>query len=197
MLEIKKSEFRENVESFAIAVLTILFILIFVVRSYKVQGPSMEPTIHNGQMLMVNKFIFRFRPPKTGDIVVIIPPGDPKRKYIKRVIGGPRQTVRVENSKLYVDGMEMKELYIRETMQTSDFNQQVPDGCIFVMGDNRNNSTDSRNASIVGFVPLKNVVGKAIFIFWPITDIKILQNPKYSPAPYVPTQFSRYPQWQH
>lgn len=193
MLEIKKSEFRENVESFAIAVLTILFIMIFVVRSYKVQGQSMEPTIHEGEMLMINRYIFNFRPPKTGDIVVIIPPGDPKRKYIKRVIGGPRQTVRVENSKLYVDNMEMKEPYIRETMQTGDFTEQVPDGCIFVMGDNRNNSTDSRNASIVGFVPLKNVVGKAIFVFWPITDVKILQLPSYSQDPLIPTQFSRYP----
>jgi signal peptidase I len=196
MLEIKKSEFRENVESFAIAVLTILFIMIFVVRSYKVQGQSMEPTIHEGEMLMVNRYIFNFRPPKTGDIVVIIPPGDPKRKYIKRVIGGPRQTVRVENSKLYVDGMEIKEPYIRETMQTGDFTQQVPDGSIFVMGDNRNNSTDSRNASVVGFVPLKNVVGKAIFVFWPITDVQILQNPDYSYTPSIPTQFSRYPQGQ-
>jgi signal peptidase I len=197
MLEIKKSEFRENVESFAIAVLTILFIMIFVVRSYKVQGQSMEPTIHEGEMLMINRYIFNFRPPKTGDIVVIIPPGDPKRKYIKRVIGGPRQTVRVENSKLYVDNMEMKEPYIRETMQTGDFTEQVPDGCIFVMGDNRNNSTDSRNAGIVGFVPLKNVVGKAIFIFWPITDVKILQLPNYSQDPLIPTQFSRYPLGQH
>lgn len=197
MLEIKKSEFRENVESFAIAVLTILFIMIFVVRSYKVQGQSMEPTIHEGEMLMVNRYIFNFRPPKTGDIVVIIPPGDPKRKYIKRVIGGPRQSVRVENSKLYVDNMEMKESYIRETMQTGDFTQQVPDGSVFVMGDNRNNSTDSRNTSIVGFVPLKNVVGKAIFIFWPVTDVKILQNPNYIQEPLIPTQFSRYPQGQH
>ena len=197
MLEIKKSELRENIESFAIAVLTILFIMIFVVRSYKVQGQSMEPTIHEGEMLMINRYIFNFRPPKTGDIVVIIPPGDPKRKYIKRVIGGPRQSVRVENSKVYVDNLELKETYIRETMQSGDFTQQVPDDSIFVMGDNRNNSTDSRNANVVGFVPLKNVVGKAIFIFWPITDVKILQNPKYTQEPYIPTQFSKYPQRQH
>lgn len=197
MLEIKKSEFRENVESFAVAVLTILFIMIFVVRSYKVQGQSMEPTIHDGEMLMVNRFIFDYRPPKTGDIVVIIPPGDPKRKYIKRVIGGPRQTVRVENSKVYVDNYELKEPYIRETMQSGDFTQTVPDDAIFVMGDNRNNSTDSRNAAIVGFVPLKNVVGKAIFIFWPVPDIQILKNPNYTPIISEPIHYFRYPQAHH
>jgi signal peptidase I len=190
MLEIKKSKFRENIESFAIAVLTILFIYVFIVRSYKVQGQSMEPTIHEGEILMVDRFTFDFRPPETGDIVVIIPPGDPKRKYIKRVIGKSRDTVRIENSKLYVNGNELQEPYIKEKMQTIDFTQRVPDNSIFVMGDNRNNSSDSRS-DVVGFVPLKNVIGKAIFIFWPIFDIKILKNPDYNRISYLSPNYQR------
>lgn len=179
MFELKKSEFRENVESFAIAVVTILFIMIFIVQSFLVKGSSMEPTLYEGQRLLVNKFIFRFRPPQTGDIVVIIPPGDPTRKYIKRVVAGPLQRVRIQDFKVYVDGMELNEPYIKEPMNSNFDEQTVPDGTIFVMGDNRNYSRDSRDMETVGFVPLKNVVGKAIFVFWPIPKMKILFNPVY------------------
>jgi signal peptidase I len=180
MLELKKSEYRENIESFAISVLTIVFIMTFVARSYLVQGSSMEPTLFTGERLIVNRLIFKIRPPKTGDIVVIIPPGDPTRKYIKRVIAGPSQSINIQNSKVYVSGEELREPYIKEKTFSNYDQQQVPDKAIFVMGDNRNNSSDSRS-SVVGFVPLENVIGKAIFIFWPIPKIKILFNPIYKP----------------
>ncbi|MCL6591359.1 MAG: signal peptidase I [Firmicutes bacterium] len=179
MFEIHKGEYRENVESFAIAVLTILFVMIFLVQSFIVDGVSMEPTLHNRDRLIVNKFIFKFRYPKTGDIVVIIPPGDPSRKYIKRVIAGPGQTIRVEASKVYVNGIELNEPYIKEPPNQDYAERTVPNETIFVMGDNRNNSTDSRVEGIVGFVPLKNVIGKALFVFWPLPDVKILVNPNY------------------
>ncbi|HEX3047159.1 MAG TPA: signal peptidase I [Bacillota bacterium] len=179
MFEIKKGEYRENIESFAIAVLTILFVMIFLVQSFIVDGVSMEPTLHNRNRLIVNKFIFKFRYPKTGDIVVIIPPGDPTRKYIKRVIAGPGQTVRVEAQKVYVNGIELNEPYIKEKTMQDYGERTVPNETIFVMGDNRNNSTDSRVEGIVGFVPLKNVIGKAIFVFWPFPEVKVLFNPNY------------------
>lgn len=178
MLEIKKSEFRENVESFAIAVLTILFIMIFIVQSFLVKGSSMEPTLHDGERLLVNKFIFKFRIPHTGDIIVLKPPKDPDKKYIKRVIAGPGQSILIQDSKVYISGVELDEPYIREKIFQDFESQSVPLGTIFVMGDNRNGSKDSRDPE-VGFVPVQNVVGKAIFIFWPIPEIHALLNPKY------------------
>jgi signal peptidase I len=190
MLELKKTEYRENIESFAISVLTIIFIMTFIARSYLVQGSSMEPTLFTGERLIVNRLIFKIRPPKTGDIVVIIPPGDPNRKYIKRVIAGPSQTISIQNSKVYVDGEELKEPYIKEKTFSNYDMQRLPDKTIFVMGDNRNNSSDSRS-SVVGFVPLDNVVGKAVFIFWPIPKIKILFNPIYKPLKIELPKFGR------
>lgn len=178
MFEDKKSVYRENIESLAISVLAIVFIMTFVARSYLVQGSSMEPTLYTGERLIVNKFIFKIRPPMTGDIVVIIPPGDPTRKYIKRVIAHEFQNISIQDSKVYLDSKELTEPYIKEKTFSNFDNQSVPKDCIFVMGDNRNNSSDSRS-SVVGFVPLKNVVGKANFIFWPINRIQILFNPSY------------------
>jgi signal peptidase I len=178
MFEIKKSEYRENVEAFAIAVLTILFIIIFIVQSFLVKGSSMDNTLHDGERLLVNKFIFRIRPPKTGDIIVLKYPKDPSKKFIKRVIGLPGDRVYIQNAKLYINGTEIKEPYIREKMyQDYDFTE-VPEQTVFVMGDNRNCSKDSRDPD-VGFVPYDNLVGKAIFIFWPPSKVQILKNPKY------------------
>ncbi|TCL53914.1 signal peptidase I [Hydrogenispora ethanolica] len=187
MLGIQKSEYRENIEAFAIAVLTILFIIIFVMQSFLVKGTSMEPTLRDGERLLVNKFIFQMRIPKTGDIIVLKYPKDPTKKFIKRVIAGPGQTVYVQDSKLYVDGTELDEKYIKEkTFSNYDF-QVVPEGTVFVMGDNRNGSKDSRDPD-VGFVPLKNVVGKAFFIFWPPQKIQVLSIPKYK------NKIAQYPQ---
>jgi signal peptidase I len=178
MLEIKKSEYRENVEAFAIAVLTILFIIIFIVQSFLVKGSSMDNTLHDGERLLVNKFIYRIRPPKTGDIIVLKYPKDPSKKFIKRVIGVPGDRVYIQNSKLYLNGTEIKESYIKEKMDQDYEFVEVPERTVFVMGDNRNCSKDSRDTD-VGFVPYDNLVGKAIFIFWPLPKVQALKNPKY------------------
>lgn len=177
-MEIKKSEFRENVEAFAIAVLTILFIIIFIFQSFLVKGTSMEPTLHDGERLIVNKFIFRVRQPMTGDIIVLKPPKDPTKKYIKRVIGLPGDYVSIQHSKVYVNFKALDEPYLKEKTFEDFPEEQVPQGKIFVMGDNRNGSLDSRSPE-VGFVPLNNLVGKASVIFWPLFDAKVLLNPKY------------------
>jgi len=184
MFEIKKSELRENVEAFAIAVLTILFINIFVFQSFIVKGPSMIPTLQDGERLIVNKFIYRFRAPRTGDIVIVKPPNDPEKKYIKRVIAGPfgSPSLYIQNSKTYVDGVELDEPYIKEKMEQDLESLVVPEGKIFVMGDNRNWSKDSRDPD-VGFIPLENVVGKAEVIFWPPFQMKLLFSHKYKKIP--------------
>jgi signal peptidase I len=177
MLQIKKTEYRENVESFAIAVVTILFIIIFVIQSFLVSGTSMVPTLLDRERLIVNKFVYWFSMPQRGDIIVLKPPHD-TRKYIKRVIGLPGDSVEIKDSKVYVNYQPLNEPYINEK-ELQDFQMtDVPYGTIFVMGDNRNYSKDSRDPD-VGFIPLKNVVGRAIFVFWPLNKVKILFEPKY------------------
>lgn len=182
LLEIKKSEYRENIEAFAIAVVTILFIIIFIVQSFLVRGSSMEPTLLDGERLLVSKFIFHIRPPETGDIIVLKYPKNPSIKYIKRVIAGPGQTVYIRDGKVYLDGEVLREPYINEMMNTDYDFVTVPERTVFVMGDNRNYSKDSRDPD-VGFVPYDNLVGKAIFIFWPVPKIKILFNPDVHSEP--------------
>lgn len=186
MLEIKKSEYRENVEALGIAVLTILFIIIFIVQSFVVKGSSMEPTLWDGERLLVNKLIYRFRQPHIGDIIVLKYPKDPSKKYIKRVIAGPNDSIYIQNSKVYVNGIEIKEPYIREKMNSDYDYINVPERTLFVMGDNRNYSKDSRDPD-VSFVPMENVVGKAIVVFWPISKMSVLINPKY---PELKSSFS-------
>lgn len=178
MLEIKKSEYRENVEAFAIAVVTILFILIFIAQSFLVKGSSMDPTLQDGERLIVNKFTYKFRTPRTGEIIVFKYPGDPSKKFIKRVIGEPGDSVSIQDSKVYVNGRALDEPYILEKMDSDYEYVTVPEGTIFVLGDNRNGSRDSRYSD-VGFVPLENVVGRANFIFWPLTKVQILFNPHH------------------
>jgi signal peptidase I len=173
-----KTESRESVEAFAIAVLAILFINIFVVQSFAVKGSSMDPTLQDGERLWVTKFVYKVRPPKIGDIIVLKYPKDPSIKYIKRVIGVPGDRVNVQNGRLYINGNEIKEPYIKEKMfQDYDF-VEVPEQTVFVMGDNRNCSKDSRDPD-VGFVPYDNLVGRAIFVFWPLPKGEVLARPKY------------------
>jgi signal peptidase I len=143
----------------------------------------MVSTLLDGERLIVNKFVFRLRAPVTGDIIVLKPPKEPDKKYIKRVIAGPGQEVKIENAKLYIDGVPIDEPYLDEKMLQDYDAVYVPEGHIFVMGDNRNGSKDSRDPE-VGFIPLENVVGKAIFVFWPLKEIKVLVNPKYKGLPY-------------
>lgn len=176
-MEINKSSWRENIESIAVAVVVILFIQVFIARPFIVEGPSMEPTLWSHERLVVDRLVYSFRPPATGDVVVIIPPGDPKRKYVKRVIAGPNQSIEIRNSEVYVDGRRLDEPYIKEkTFQDFPYHQ-VPDKSVFVMGDNRNVSLDSRNEEVVGYVPIENVVGKVFFVFWPLPKIRVLATP--------------------
>jgi signal peptidase I len=179
MFDPKKTEARENIEAFAIAVLAILFVNIFVIQSFEVKGSSMDPTLADGERLQVTKFVYKIRPPKTGDIIVLKYPKDPSKKFIKRVIGVPGDRVCVQNSTLYINGNAIKEPYIKEKMfQDYDY-VVVPERTVFVMGDNRNCSKDSRDPD-VGFVPYDNLVGRAIFVFWPLPKGEVLARPKYS-----------------
>ncbi|MBP2651299.1 MAG: signal peptidase [Firmicutes bacterium] len=167
------AEIKDWIVSILIAVVLAFFIRYFIVELYMVEGPSMRPTLQSGERLVVNKFIYRFKAPERGEVLVFRYPRDPSRDFIKRVIGVPGDTIEIKDGRVFVNGELQNEKYIFEQTRGSYPLATVPAGHIFVMGDNRNNSEDSR-FNDVGFVPYELIKGKAIVIFWPVDHFKAL-----------------------
>lgn len=137
----------------------------------------MEPSLHDGERLLVDKVTYRFREPRRGEIVVFGYPKDPRRKFIKRIIGLPGDVVEIRNRQLYINGTPIQEEYIRGPMYQPFGPFTVPEGTVWVLGDNRNNSEDSRFAD-VGAVPMERIVGRALLIYWPLTEGGIIGVPE-------------------
>jgi signal peptidase I len=175
--EIKKKQSRagfwlDTLETILLALL--LFLAINTVTSrVRVENISMEPTLQPGYLLIVNKLAYKLGEPKHGDIVVFHYMGDNNEDYIKRVIGLPGDEVKIENGNVYVNGIALNEPYIAAFPAYSG-TWKVPEGSLFVLGDNRNNSSDSHQW---GFVDLDDVVGKAVFIYYPFDVIGSLVIP--------------------
>ena len=129
----------------------------------RVDGTSMEPTLHNGEFIIVNKLSYRLGEFSRGDVVVFHLPRDPQQEYIKRVIGLPGDVVEVRNGQVHINGEPIDEPYIAARPNYPG-TWIVPQGNVFVLGDNRNNSSDSHTW---GTVPVDYVVGKALLIYWP------------------------------
>ena len=171
------SSLGEEAKDWAISILIALVIAFviryFIVELYLVDGPSMRPTLQSAERLVVNKFIYRFRAPERGEILVFRYPKDPSRDFIKRVIAVPGDTIEIKDGRVFVNQQLMNEPYILSKTRGDYPLATVPEGHIFVMGDNRNNSEDSRFAD-VGFVPFELVKGKAVLVFWPFSQFKSL-----------------------
>lgn len=172
-------DIKEFLQSLVIAGILAFFIITFIAQSFVVDGRSMEPTLKDGERLFVNKFIYRFHPPERGDIIVFTPQGANNKKYIKRVIGLPGDTILVKDGKTYLNGEPIQENYIKESMKGTYGPYQVPEESVFVMGDNRNHSADSRFPGIVGFVNYDSISGKAFWVYWPLTGMRILKHQEY------------------
>lgn len=180
---------REIVETLLLAAL-IFFLVRLVVLNFRVDGQSMTPNLDNEQMLLVNRNAYQFvdwqghtfypfDPPERGDIVVFNPPTESDKPYIKRIIGLPGDEVTFNNGQVFVNGHMLEEDYIedRTRCQRNDFcDVIVPEGSIFVLGDHRSNSSDSR---VFGPVPIENVIGKAWLSYWPIEDIGFVPHESY------------------
>lgn len=167
------AEIKDWVISIIVAVALAMFIRTFIVELYVVDGPSMRPTLESEERLVVNKFIYRFRPPEKGEVLVFQYPRDPSRDFIKRVIATPGDTIEIREGRVLVNDQLLTEDYILEKTRSEYPKSTVPEGRVFVMGDNRNNSEDSRFAD-VGFVPYDLIKGKAMIVFWPISQYKTL-----------------------
>ena len=166
-------EIKDWVVSILIAIVLAFFIRYFIVELYMVEGPSMRPTLVNSERLVVNKFIYHFKQPERGDVLVFRYPRDPSRDFIKRVIAVAGDTIEIKDGRVFLNGQLQNEPYILEKTRSSYSLATVPEGTIFVMGDNRNNSEDSRFKD-VGFVPLDMIKGKAVMVFWPLDQMKTL-----------------------
>lgn len=168
-------------------------------QNFRVEGSSMEPGLHDGQYLLVNKAIymkinmqklsrylpfidageeeerFLFRGPRRGDVVVFRFPQDPSRDFIKRVIAVPGDTIEIVNGTVFVNDVELHEPYVHNHARYNWQREVVPPRHYFVLGDNRNNSYDSHTW---GFVPEENIIGQAVFSYWPLSELGGVGNRK-------------------
>lgn len=163
---------RDLLESVVLAVILATILRLFIIQPFYIPSPSMAPTLLPNDRIIVNMLLYRFRTPQRGDVIVFRYPVDPTRDFIKRVVAFGGETVELRNSNLIVDGRRIAEPYLpREIM--ADFGPYpVPLGDYFVMGDNRNDSDDSRDW---GPLPKKNIIGKAFLIYWPTGRMELIK----------------------
>jgi len=155
----------DTLETLVLAV--VVFVIINAVSArIRVDGPSMQPNLMSGQYVIVNKLAYRLGKPARGDVIMFYFPRNPLEEYIKRVVGLPGDKVTIENGVVYINGEVLDEPYLDQSPLYNG-SWMVPEGHLFVLGDNRNDSSDSHNW---GTVPLSYVIGKAVLVYWPPTD---------------------------
>lgn len=168
---------REIVETVLLALLIFLLIRV-VVQNFRIEGYSMEPSLHQGQYLIVNKAVYQWlHDPQRGDIVVFEYPRAPDRDFIKRVIGLPGETVEVRDGAIYIDSVPLEEPYLSDATHGNMSPRKLGPNEYFVLGDNRDNSSDSRSW---GPLPRDNIIGKAWLSYWPPRLWGPIPDPNYS-----------------
>ena len=155
-----------------LALLLFFVMRTFVFRLATVSGPSMLPSLRDGDMVFLNRFSYLFIEPQIGDIVAFPNPNDPSEHYIKRVIGAPGDTIDWHMGAFYINGYPLDDSFSHEAVSAGDvrFPITIEEGYFFVLGDNRNQSMDSRN-SAVGNVPGRVMVGRVAFRIWPLNAL--------------------------
>ena len=187
----RKAVIKEWVESIVVAFVLAMIIRAFVVQAFKIPTGSMRPTLLEGDVILVNKFLYgakipftdfrlpKVRLPQRGDVVVFIYPENPKKDFIKRLVGLPGDTVEIKSGTLYINDKPLLDstfsqryYYNRGPFAQEGQKTVVPQGHYFVLGDNSASSQDGR---YWGFVPFKNMLGKALVIYWPPQRIRIIK----------------------
>ncbi|RDW19468.1 signal peptidase I [Oceanobacillus arenosus] len=181
----KRNEWFDWIKALLIALGLALVIRMFLFTPIIVDGPSMEPTLHDRDQMIVNMFTYRFWEPERFDIIVFH--ANSEKDFIKRIIGLPGEHVEMKDDVLYINGEEVAEPFLQDQKEqlasnevlTNDFTLEnlpgefevIPDGYVLVLGDNRRNSTDSR---IIGVIPMDQVVGKTELTYWPINRLQLV-----------------------
>src|SRR6187455_1860849 len=188
------SEARLLLRDLVFALMIAALVVVFIVQPVKVEGTSMLPRLHDGERIFVNKLIYydeyRWAPKiDRGDIVVFWFPDDPSKSYIKRVVGLPGDTVEIREGNVLINGSMLEEKYLdpKENLSTrSQTPVYVKPNYYFVMGDNRDNSSDSRSW---GLVPKKYIYGKALLRYWPPSAASVIHHEDLAPAPPPPAGY--------
>lgn len=172
--------------------LLLVFFVAFSVRTFigepiRVDGNSMYPTLHDGERMVVEKITYLTQQPRRGDIIVCYYPGYTV-SCVKRVIGVPGDYVYIEDGDVYVNNVKLEEDYIPEDIYGVMQERVIKQGTVFVMGDNRNHSSDSRDPD-VGDIPYEKIVGRAILVAWPIDSFRTLERVDYPGVGSRPLEF--------
>ncbi len=163
---------RDLLESVVLAVVLAALLRMFIIQPFYIPSASMEPTLLINDRIIVNMLIYRFHPPQRGDVIVFRYPLDPSRDFIKRLVAFGGETVEVRNNNLIINGVRIVEPYLPHEVMADYGPFPVPQGSYFVMGDNRNNSDDSRDW---GPLPKRNIIGKAFLIYWPPGRMRLIK----------------------
>jgi len=176
--------FFDFLETIVVALSIFVVIYLFILQPHEIKGSSMEPNFHNNEYILTDKISYRFKDPQRGNIIVFKAPKNPDIDYIKRIIGLPGESVKIEKGDVYVNGQKLTEQYIldKSLLFPGSFMQEavpvtVPPGEYFVMGDNRPHSSDSRE---FGPIPKKSIIGKAFLRYWPLNEVGIISGVNYS-----------------
>jgi len=166
--------FWELLHDLAVAVLFCFFLVTFVGQAFRVQGTSMLPLLEDGERILVNKLVYRFRPIARGDVVVFYYPRDPSVSFIKRVVGLPGDVIELRLGQLFVNGRRVEESYLSPRFRDDETYPpaEVKKGYYYVLGDHRNSSNDSRSW---GEVPEKYIYGRAEARFWPLAKMGVVR----------------------
>lgn len=172
----------DTAQTLLLAASVFLVIYVFVFRPFQVNGASMSPNFLDREYVLTNLIILRFEDPRRGDVIVFKAPTDVEKDFIKRVIGVPNDTVVIQGGRIFLNGVLLDEkAYLKDEVYTStgSFAKEgqvvkVPQASYFVVGDNRANSSDSREW---GFVKKSSIIGKSLFVYWPVTQARPVKNP--------------------
>ncbi len=170
----ESSLFREVVETILLAAIVFLLVNAATGR-FRIDGSSMETTLHDGEYVIINRLVYKLHPPQRGDVIVFL--REQRRDYIKRVLGLPGETIEIRQGQVFINGQAVTEPYLREMGAYSMAPRVIGAGEYFVLGDNRNNSSDSHNW---GTVPFSAIDGKAWLVYWPPQSWGLVPHYSYS-----------------
>jgi signal peptidase I len=171
-------------QGIVVVLAVLVMVYLFIMSPQEINGASMEPNFHNGEFILTNKVLYKFRDPKRGDVIIFKSPRNKEVDYIKRIIGLPGETVKLENNTFYINGQKVEEPYLPAGIVVfgGSFLQEgseivVPPGQYFVSGDNRPHSSDSRE---FGTIAKEDFIGAAFFRYWPFSQLGIIPHPTYN-----------------